>query len=347
MYAGSCSAPRRPRRRRPPLRPGRLALPPAPGGAAGCRGGSARLRRRAPVRRIAPHEARDLQPGRRGRRRRGLGVVTLLLHGAPRGRDGIGPPDPQRSVPTTHTQRRRRRPGGISYRAHSLVDLATAVASAGTSGRMARSLRANRRSSVERRLTFGRSANRSGSHMDRMSPLDASFLHIEGPVSPMHIGSVAVFEGPAPARGDVEAMVAASSRPCRATARRCASCRSTWAGRSGSTTPLQPRLPPAPHRAAGARRRRRAAQPGRTGDVAAARPHQAALGDVDGRGPRGRALGAHLQDPPLHGRRRLRHRPAGGRALDSSPEPLARRRPGSRARSRRWPNCWPTPSPTR
>jgi diacylglycerol O-acyltransferase / wax synthase len=44
--------------------------------------------------------------------------------------------------------------------------------------------------------------------MDRMSPLDASFLHLEGPVCPMHIGSVAVFEGPAPPRDEVEAMVA-------------------------------------------------------------------------------------------------------------------------------------------
>jgi diacylglycerol O-acyltransferase / wax synthase len=44
--------------------------------------------------------------------------------------------------------------------------------------------------------------------MDRMSPLDASFLHLEGPTNPMHIGSVAVFEGPAPAGSDVEAMVA-------------------------------------------------------------------------------------------------------------------------------------------
>ena len=34
--------------------------------------------------------------------------------------------------------------------------------------------------------------------MDRMSPLDASFLHIEDAVSHMHIGSVAVFEGPPP-----------------------------------------------------------------------------------------------------------------------------------------------------
>jgi diacylglycerol O-acyltransferase / wax synthase len=34
--------------------------------------------------------------------------------------------------------------------------------------------------------------------MDRMSPLDASFLHIEDSVSHMHIGSVAIFEGPPP-----------------------------------------------------------------------------------------------------------------------------------------------------
>ncbi len=44
--------------------------------------------------------------------------------------------------------------------------------------------------------------------MDRMSPLDASFLHIENAVSHMHIGSVAIFEGPVPAYEDFEAMVA-------------------------------------------------------------------------------------------------------------------------------------------
>jgi WS/DGAT/MGAT family acyltransferase len=43
--------------------------------------------------------------------------------------------------------------------------------------------------------------------MDRMSPLDASFLHIEDAVSHMHIGSVAVFEGPAPGYDQFEAMV--------------------------------------------------------------------------------------------------------------------------------------------
>ena len=44
--------------------------------------------------------------------------------------------------------------------------------------------------------------------MDRMSPLDASFLHIENAVSHMHIGSVAIFDGPAPAYEEFEAMVA-------------------------------------------------------------------------------------------------------------------------------------------
>ncbi|HTD51087.1 MAG TPA: wax ester/triacylglycerol synthase family O-acyltransferase [Acidimicrobiia bacterium] len=43
--------------------------------------------------------------------------------------------------------------------------------------------------------------------MDRMSPLDASFLHVEDAVSHMHIGSVAIFEGPAPAPEDFARMV--------------------------------------------------------------------------------------------------------------------------------------------
>src|SRR5579863_615110 len=42
---------------------------------------------------------------------------------------------------------------------------------------------------------------------DRLSPLDASFLHIEDGVSHMHIASVAIFEGPPPPFADVVAMV--------------------------------------------------------------------------------------------------------------------------------------------
>jgi diacylglycerol O-acyltransferase / wax synthase len=43
--------------------------------------------------------------------------------------------------------------------------------------------------------------------MQTMSPLDASFLHIEDAVTHMHIGSVGIFEGPAPGRGEVQAAI--------------------------------------------------------------------------------------------------------------------------------------------
>ena len=39
--------------------------------------------------------------------------------------------------------------------------------------------------------------------MQELSPLDASFLHIENEVTHMHIGSVGVFEGPAPSRDEM------------------------------------------------------------------------------------------------------------------------------------------------
>ena len=42
---------------------------------------------------------------------------------------------------------------------------------------------------------------------DRLSPQDASFLHLEDDVSHMHIASVAIFEGPPPLFTDVVAMV--------------------------------------------------------------------------------------------------------------------------------------------
>jgi diacylglycerol O-acyltransferase / wax synthase len=44
--------------------------------------------------------------------------------------------------------------------------------------------------------------------MDWMSPMDASFLHIEGPNNPMHIGGVSVFEGPPPGFDRLSEMVA-------------------------------------------------------------------------------------------------------------------------------------------
>ncbi len=43
--------------------------------------------------------------------------------------------------------------------------------------------------------------------MDRMSPQDASFLHVENEVNHMHIASVAIFEGPAPGYHEIMEMV--------------------------------------------------------------------------------------------------------------------------------------------
>ena len=38
----------------------------------------------------------------------------------------------------------------------------------------------------------------SQEHLDRLTAIDASFLHQEGPTSHMHVGALAFFEGPAP-----------------------------------------------------------------------------------------------------------------------------------------------------
>jgi WS/DGAT/MGAT family acyltransferase len=39
-------------------------------------------------------------------------------------------------------------------------------------------------------------------HLDRLSPIDASFLHQEGKAAHMHVGALVVFEGPPPSRED-------------------------------------------------------------------------------------------------------------------------------------------------
>ncbi|MGI8449081.1 MAG: wax ester/triacylglycerol synthase domain-containing protein [Streptosporangiaceae bacterium] len=44
--------------------------------------------------------------------------------------------------------------------------------------------------------------------METMSPKDASFLHTEDAVTHLHIGSVGIFEGPAPAPDEVPATLA-------------------------------------------------------------------------------------------------------------------------------------------
>jgi len=44
-------------------------------------------------------------------------------------------------------------------------------------------------------------------HRDRLSSVDASFLHQEGRASHMHVGAVLIFEGPPPAREDFLAQI--------------------------------------------------------------------------------------------------------------------------------------------
>ena len=38
----------------------------------------------------------------------------------------------------------------------------------------------------------------SQEHLDRLTAIDASFLHQEGPTSHMHVGALTEFEGPPP-----------------------------------------------------------------------------------------------------------------------------------------------------
>jgi len=71
--------------------------------------------------------------------------------------------------------------------------------------------------------------------MDRMSPLDASFLHIENDVNHMHIGSVAIFEGPPPPYEDVIGMIASKLHKVPRYRQRV---HSPPAARSGSTIPI-------------------------------------------------------------------------------------------------------------
>jgi diacylglycerol O-acyltransferase len=44
--------------------------------------------------------------------------------------------------------------------------------------------------------------------VNRLSPLDASFYHLESETTPMHVGSVSVLEGPPPGRGELTELLA-------------------------------------------------------------------------------------------------------------------------------------------
>ena len=125
-------------------------------------------------------------------------------------------------------------------------------------------------------------------HLDRLTSTDAWFLHQEGPASHMHIGGVLLFEGPPPAFDDFLDHVRGAPAPrSRATARSSRRPVAGPAGRCGSTT----RTSTSSTTSAMRRCRRpgseaqllRARAPDR---LPAARPHQAAVGELAGRGDR-------------------------------------------------------------
>ena len=173
---------------------------------------------------------------------------------------------------------------------------------------------------------------------DRLTALDASFLHLEDAAAHMHVASVMVFEGDPPPYDELLESHRAPAAPGAALPP-AAGLRAARPGPPavGRRPAPQPALPRARHRAPLPRRRGPAAGPGRPRVRPAAGPRQAAVGDLAGRGPGGRPLRAAGQDPPRAGGRRL------GRghhvACCSTPHPSPPRRPtragaGSRARCR-------------
>ena len=167
--------------------------------------------------------------------------------------------------------------------------------------------------------------------MQRLSPQDASFLHLEDAVSHMQIGSVAILEGPRPGmRRSRDGLGAPAGS--RATGRRSISCRSRSAGRCGWTIRTSTWATTCAARRSRRRAARGVAQAGRARHVPAARPYQAVVGDVGRRGPQRGAVGAHRQDASLHGRRRLRGGAPGGDARHRARSQVPRtRRVASRA----------------
>ena len=142
---------------------------------------------------------------------------------------------------------------------------------------------------------------------DRLTALDAGFLHLERSGAHMHVAGILIFEG-RPAglrrarRGDRGAH---APRPALSPEARPRALRPGTPG-VGRRPALQRALPPAPQRAAGARFRRAAAQPRGAPLRPAAGPHEAAVGAQPRRGPRRRPFRDHLQDPPRARRRRER-----------------------------------------
>ena len=143
----------------------------------------------------------------------------------------------------------------------------------------------------------------------------------------MHIGGLLIFEGPPPPYPDLVDHVRGrlDKVPALPPA---AGDAAIGGGPSalGRRRQLQPQVPHPPHRAARARRRAAADAARRPRLLAAARPLEAALGDVAGPGAGAGSLRDPDQDPPRGGRRDLR-----GRYRDGPLRPRAGARAGDRA----------------
>src|ERR1700694_1712926 len=165
--------------------------------------------------------------------------------------------------------------------------------------------------------------------MEWMSPIDSAFLHIENSTTPMHIGGVSIFEGPPPPFEDLRAMVAGKlslvpryRQKVRFVPLAIGSpawiddphfsldyhIRHTAIPAPGSEAQLAQvagcGFSPPPRPQPGAGQGGATAPDGRSRLLTAPRQEQAPMGAVDRRGPDGGTLGAAVQGPSLHGRRR-------------------------------------------
>ena len=174
---------------------------------------------------------------------------------------------------------------------------------------------------------------------DRLSPLDASFLHLEDHVSPhahrlgRHLRRAAAARSPTSSRWWTAKLDLVPRYRQKVRFVPLELGRPVWVDDPHFNIEyhLRHTALPAPGGESELRK------PGGAGHGTAARPLQAAVGDLGGRGPRGRALGDLGQDAPRAGRRRVGDRPAGS---DHGPEPRAPSASGTRRSGRR------TPSPS-
>ncbi len=133
---------------------------------------------------------------------------------------------------------------------------------------------------------------------DRLTALDASFLHLEDASAHMHVASVMIFEGDPPPYDELLESIERRLHLVPRYRQKLAFVplgqgRPRWV----DDPHLNLALPRARHRPALARHRGPAARPGRPRVRPAAGPRQAAVGDLARRGTRGRALRACCPRP--------------------------------------------------